>query len=268
MAKTKKKPNKESGKQVGKSKQLSGEMKSKRGDKVKKTKQVDHFEHIPFKLQEIMKSKDRMKNALVAGKKFKGSLFPVNKPEPSKYEDIPVPHFKRKKMETEKRFLQRMESATRHVLFLTKNQVERKPELAEDKQEKPANQGKSEKKKQYGKARMEKLQQKKLERHEDDMEKDLFHDEVAFGEVSMEPPQLTSKPKKAPIKSQKSSKDLLLNSLLGHSVSSGAKPSMARQRIVEEERVRAVEAYRLLKKQKLQQQETQKHVQKKLEAQE
>lgn len=52
---------------------------------------------------------------------------------------------------------------------------------------------------------------------------------------------------------QKSSKDLLLNSLLGHTVASTTKPSMARQRIMEEERVRAVEAYRHLKKQKQQQ---------------
>lgn len=54
---------------------------------------------------------------------------------------------------------------------------------------------------------------------------------------------------------QKASKELLLNSLLGHTVISTAKPSMARQRIMEEERERAVEAYRLLKKQKQQQHE-------------
>lgn len=54
---------------------------------------------------------------------------------------------------------------------------------------------------------------------------------------------------------QNASKKLLLNSLLGHTVSSTAKPSMARQRIMEEERVRAVEAYRHLKKQKQQQHE-------------
>lgn len=101
----------------------------------------------------------------------------------------------------------------------------------------------------------------------------------------MAPPSLSAKPKKAPVKSQvtcssrhsadfvvwvgcgwpcvtplcffiqKSSKELLLNSLLGHTVSSTAKPSMARQRIMEEERERAVEAYRQLKKRKLQQQE-------------
>lgn len=49
---------------------------------------------------------------------------------------------------------------------------------------------------------------------------------------------------------QKASRDLLLNSLLGHNVASTTKPSMARKRIMEEERERAVEAYRHLKKQK------------------
>lgn len=113
----------------------------------------------------------------------------------------------------------------------------------------------------------------------------MFLDHVAFGEVTMAPPSLTAKPKKAPVKSQvttcgfvtfsqqpsnllrlnyssssllfaqKASKELLLNSLLGQTALSTAKPSMARQRIMEEERQRAVEAYRLLKKQKQQQHE-------------
>lgn len=52
------------------------------------------------------------------------------------------------------------------------------------------------------------------------------------------------------------SKKLLLNSLLGHTVTSTNKPSMARQRMMEEERERAVQAYRLLKKRKQQQHET------------
>ncbi|MED6252728.1 hypothetical protein ATANTOWER_016023 [Ataeniobius toweri] len=72
----------------------------------------------------------------------------------------------------------------------------------------------------------------------------------------MAPPSLCTKPKKAPIKTEKASRELLLNSLLGHTVASTAKPSMARQRLMEEERQRAVEAYRLLKKQKQQEQQT------------
>ena len=56
-----------------------------------------------------------------------------------------------------------------------------------------------------------------------------------------------------PTSFQKAPKQLLLNSLLGHTAATKGKPSMARQRIMEEERVRAVEAYRLLKKQRQQQ---------------
>lgn len=50
-------------------------------------------------------------------------------------------------------------------------------------------------------------------------------------------------------------KGLLLNSLLGQTQFSTAKPSMARQRMMEEERQRVVQAYRHLKKQKQHQQE-------------
>lgn len=151
--------------------------------------------------------------------------------------------------------MRRMENETKHVLFLTNNQVDRKPELGEDKQERPADKGKSDKKKEYDKVRLQKLQHKKLGRQEDKLEKEMFIDHVPFGEVTLAPPSLTSKPKKAPIKSQKAPKALLLNSLLGHTVTSTTKPSMARKRIMEEERERAVAAYRYLKKQKQQQHE-------------
>lgn len=59
--------------------------------------------------------------------------------------DIPVPHFKRRKRETVKAYVQRMENETKHVLFLTKNQVDRKPELDPDNQ--GTAKGKTEKKK-------------------------------------------------------------------------------------------------------------------------
>ena len=69
------------------------------------------------------------------------------KPDDSQSGDIPVPHFKRGKQESVKAYIRRMDNETKHVLFLTKNQVERKPELDADKQEKPADKGKSDKKK-------------------------------------------------------------------------------------------------------------------------
>ncbi|XP_057717070.1 coiled-coil domain-containing protein 137 [Corythoichthys intestinalis] len=245
-----KKTKRKAGNPLDKTGQQQSAKKQKRNVKAKKdNKQEDHLEHIPFRLQEIMKSKERMKSASSKGKKH--ATVYQRQPEKSEIGDIAVPNFKRGKKETVKHFLQRMEIESRHVLFLTENQVDRKPELDEDKQEKPADQGKSEKKKEHDKLRLQKRQLKKLERQEDRMEKQMFQDDIPFGEVSMEPPSLTSKPKKVPIKPQ-ASKELLLNSLLGNATST-AKPSMARQRIMEEERQRAVLAYRQLKQQRQQQ---------------
>ncbi|XP_023120134.1 coiled-coil domain-containing protein 137 [Amphiprion ocellaris] len=253
MGKNKKNKTNESGKQAGKAGQQPRKLK---GDgKPKKAKEEDHLEHIPFRLREIMKSKDRMKKGSLKSKKLKAAISPNSKAEDSQDGDIPVPHFKRGKQEGVKAYLRRMDNETKHVLFLTKNQVDRKPELDADKQEKPAGKGKSDKKKEHDKVRLQKLHQKKLDRQETKMEKEMFIDTVAFGEVSMAPPSLSVKPKKAQVKPQNAAKELLLNSLLGHTAASTAKPSMARQRIMEEERVRAVEAYRLLKKQKQQQHE-------------
>ncbi|XP_031723892.1 coiled-coil domain-containing protein 137 [Anarrhichthys ocellatus] len=247
MGKNKKNKTNESGKQVGESGQRPSDKKLKQRDGKPKKAKPDHMEHIPFKLREIMKSKERMKTGSLKTKKLKEAISPKGKPEDSETGDIPVPHFKRGKAESVKAYLRRMDNETKHVLFLTKNQVDRKPELDDDKQEGSADKGKSEKKKEYDQLRLVKLHQKKLNRQLAQMEKDMFVDDVPFGEVSMAPPCLSAKPRKAPVKPKK---ELLLNSLLGHTVVSTTKPSMARRRIMEEERVRVVEAYRLLKKQK------------------
>lgn len=137
----------------------------KRHGKPKKA-EPDHLQHIPFKLREIMKSKDRMKKGLLKPKKpkkgEKSSILPfpfifsvgvdltcvslvTSTGEPCDG-DIPVPHFKRRKQESEKAYVRRMENETKHVLFLTKNQVDRKPEQDAD-EEKPGSKSKSVKKK-------------------------------------------------------------------------------------------------------------------------
>lgn len=77
------------------------------------------------------------------------AILPKSKAEDSQEGNIPVPHFKRKKQESVGAYLRRMDNETKHVLFLTKNQVERKPELDADKQEKSVDKGKSEKKKEW-----------------------------------------------------------------------------------------------------------------------
>ncbi|XP_075999367.1 coiled-coil domain-containing protein 137 [Genypterus blacodes] len=253
MGKNKQNKHKEAGKQADKAGQHPSDKKLKRDGKVKKAKE-DHLNDIPFRLREIMKSKERMKMGNKA-KKLKKAI--ISKNEQTQDGDIAVPHFKRKKQESASAYIRRMENEAQHVLFLTNNQVERRPELKAEKQEKPADKGKSEKRKEYDKVRLQKLQQKKLDRQVAELEKEMFVDHIPFGEVSMAPPSLSVKPRKSMLKPETGgTKDLLLNSLLGHtSASATAKPSMARQRIVEEERVRAVEAYRLLKKQKQQQHE-------------
>ncbi|CAG00237.1 unnamed protein product [Tetraodon nigroviridis] len=257
-----------------------------------KKAEPDHLQHIPFKLREIMKSKDRMKKALLKPKKPKKGEKSSPLPFPCIFSvgvgltgvspvvpsgdpcdgEIPVPHFQRGRRESEKAFVRRMENETKHVLFLTRNQVDRKPE--QDGDEKPSSKSKSEKKKTYDSFKLQRLQQKKYERQEARLEKQMFVasnsprsklprrfksvcvvDDVPFGEVVLAPPSLSSKPKNAQVKSQKDSGTLLLHSLLGHSVTSTNKPSMARQRMMEEERERAVQAYRCLKKQRQEQHE-------------
>uniref|UniRef100_A0A4W4H345 Coiled-coil domain containing 137 n=1 Tax=Electrophorus electricus TaxID=8005 RepID=A0A4W4H345_ELEEL len=200
-------------------------------------------EHIPFRLREIMKSKEKMK---MGSRKLKRMMR-----EP-KALVTDIPHFRRGKKETVPAYLHRMERETQHVLFLTKNQRERQPELQLQENE-TKSKHKSEKKK-----KLQRLQKKKLEKREERAEKEMFVDEIQFGEVAMAPPSLTTKPKKAAEKLQGASTGLLLSSMLGHSVVSTSKPSMARQRMMEEERERVVQAYRHLKMQKQEQQERQK----------
>ncbi|XP_054464006.1 coiled-coil domain-containing protein 137 [Anoplopoma fimbria] len=252
MGKNKKNQSNEPVIQADKSGLHSSDKKLKQRDGKPKKAKPDHLEHIPFRLREIMKNKEKMKTGSSKSKKLKEAISPKGQPEDSQSGDIPVPHFKRGKAESVKAYLQRMENETKHVLFLTKNQVDRKPELDADQQENPPDKGKSEKKKEHDKVRLQKLHQKKLDRQVAQIEKEMFIDTVPFGEVSMAPPTFSAKPKKAPVKS-KGTKGLLLNSLLGQTAVSTTKPSMARQRIMEEERQRVVEAYRLLKKQKQQQ---------------
>ncbi|XP_022521935.1 coiled-coil domain-containing protein 137 [Astyanax mexicanus] len=219
----------------------------------------EHLEQIPFRLREIMKSKEKMKMGSKKLKKMRTTPFNA---QTETSDDIPVPHFRRGKQESESAYLKRMSRETEHVLFLTNNQSERQPELHLEETETKSNKQKSEKKKLFDKGRLERLHKKKLSQKEEKAEKEMFKDEVQFGEVAMQPPALTAKPRKAPGKSQGASKDLLLNSLLGQTAST-VKPSMARQRMMEEERERVVQAYRQLKKQKQEQQEKQKSMKKK-----
>ncbi|XP_078081831.1 coiled-coil domain-containing protein 137-like [Mustelus asterias] len=217
-----------------------------------KPKNIDEQE-IPYKVREIMRSREKMK------KQKKKPEKPVKKP-PSMgadpHRDIPVPKFKRRKHEPERAYIERMEKEAQHVMFMTKNQVARRPELDKEKEEKAGNvKLKSEKKKEFDRKRLEKFMRKKTERKEMKLEKEMFTDTVRFGEVVMRPPTLTAKPRKSQETDQPGQRQLLLKALIQRSEETqGSKQptmSMARQRMMLEERERVIKAYRTLKKQKL-----------------
>ncbi|KAM5272714.1 coiled-coil domain-containing protein 137 [Ctenodactylus gundi] len=228
---------------------------SRPGPRGKGAKKVDRKpknrdeQEIPFRLREIMKSREEMKNALSfkqrkkrAQEAFRNTLEKEAKGEAP---DIAVPRFKRRKGESDGAYIQRMEQEAEHVLFLSRNQVPRQPEVqaAHPKE-------KSERKRAFQKRRLEKAQQKKEARAAERLERELLQDPVQFGEVVLQPPELTTKPRSSAIRAQPGRKSLMLRQLLSPGgVSQPPAPSLARQRIVEEERTRAVQAYRALRKQ-------------------
>ncbi|XP_065271895.1 coiled-coil domain-containing protein 137 [Emys orbicularis] len=216
-----------------------------------KPKHLDEQE-IPYRLRELMKSREEMKNPKSKKRRKAVSKRKPAAPDPAAPQgDIPVPKFKRRKQESVSAYFQRMEQETQHVLFLTKNQLQREPEAEEPAPEK------SQKKKEFQNKRLEKMRKKREEKKAAMLEKALFQDPVQFGEVAMQPPALTVKPRKGAIKEKAGPRQLLLTALLapGHTAPArkAAPMSLARQRIVEEERERVIQAYRNLKKRRQQQ---------------
>ncbi|XP_075702954.1 coiled-coil domain-containing protein 137 [Rhinoderma darwinii] len=217
-----------------------------------KPKDLDTQE-IPFKLREIMKSRMEMNNPKKKKKK------PAKKQGPDNEElqtDIKVPTFKRKKHESVYNYLDRMNRETQHVVFLSKNQRDRMPEKEVDEKGEPvvdvSIKEKSQKKKDYNRRRLDKFIKKKEEKKETRLEKDMFTDTVMFGEVVMEPPSLTVKPRKGKAETKPGEKKLLLKSLFDKPSSAALPPvmSLARKRLLEDERERVVQAYRDIKKKK------------------
>ncbi|XP_038227513.1 coiled-coil domain-containing protein 137 isoform X2 [Dermochelys coriacea] len=215
-----------------------------------KPKHLDEQE-IPYRLRELIKSREEMKNPKSRKRRKAVSKRKPVTPDPAAQGDIPVPKFKRWKQESVSAYIQRMEQETQHVLFLTKNQLQREPETEEPAPEK------SQRKKEFQNKRLEKMQKKREEKKAAMLEKALFQDPVQFGEVAMQPPALTVKPRKGVIKEKAGPRQLLLTALLapGHVAPArkAAPLSLARQRIVEEERERVIQAYRDIKKRRQQQ---------------
>ncbi|XP_052052688.1 coiled-coil domain-containing protein 137 isoform X1 [Apodemus sylvaticus] len=205
-------------------------------------------QEIPFRLREIMRSRQEMKKTLSNKKRKKEAQVAfkktLEKEAKGEEPDIAVPKFKQRKGESDVAYIQRMEQEAQHVLFLSKNQPTRQPEVqAAPKKEK------SERKKAFQKRRLEKAQKKREARAVDRLEQELLKDTVRFGEVVLQPPELTVQPRRSTCRDAPGKKSLMLKTLLGYG---GAPPapatSLARQRILGEERERAVQAYRALKK--------------------
>ncbi|MCJ8739493.1 hypothetical protein PDJAM_G00047910 [Pangasius djambal] len=181
-----------------------------------------------------MKSREKMNMGSNQLKKIMRACKPKVQMEICEPEHIRVPHFRRGKQESDRAYLRRMSQETQHVFFLTKNQPERRPERYLE--EKASTSNEEIKKKLFNRGRWLHMKKVKPKEH--------------FGEVALAPPSLTVKPKKAPVKTQRASNSLLLSSILGRTDVSTVKPSMARQKIIEEEHERVVHAYRQLKRHK------------------
>nr|XP_027811366.1 coiled-coil domain-containing protein 137 [Marmota flaviventris] len=221
-----------------------------KGEKVINCKPKNQDEQeIPFRLREIMRSRQEMKNPLSSKKRRKEAQVAfrrtLEKEARGTEPDIVVPKFKQRKGESDGAYIQRMEQEAQHVMFLSKNQASRHPEV-----QVASKKEKSDRKKSFQRRRLDKARQKKEARAADRLEQELLQDTVKFGEVVLQPPELTAKPRRSETRDQPCQKSLMLRKLLIPSnVSQPLTISLARQRIMQEERDRAVQAYRALKQQ-------------------
>ncbi|NXV20203.1 CC137 protein, partial [Cepphus grylle] len=217
-----------------------------------KPKHPDEQE-MPFRLRELIRSREAMKHPNPGKRRVAEKQQQPKSKGPKAPGDIPVPKFRRGKKESERSYICRMEQEVQRVLFLTENQLQREPEKEAMAPEK------SKRKKEFQNKKLEKARKKKEEKKEAMLEKSLFQDTVAFGEVVTQPPTITSRPRGRGPAEQAGRKRLLLTSRLGQSQASpaslAAPMSMARQRIVEEERARVIQAYRDIQRRKQQQRE-------------
>ncbi|XP_010001114.1 PREDICTED: coiled-coil domain-containing protein 137 [Chaetura pelagica] len=214
-----------------------------------KPKHPDEQE-IPFRLRELIKSREAMKRPGPGKRRAAEKKQQPKSKGPKAQGDIPVPKFRRGKGESERSYIHRMEQEVQRVLFLSKNQHQREPEKQGMAPEK------SKRKKEFQNKKLEKARKKKEEKKEAMLEKSLLQDTVAFGEVVTQPPTITSRPRGRGPAEQAGRKQLLLSSCLGQTQVSPAAPmSMARRRIVEEERARVIQAYRDIQSRKRQQRE-------------
>ncbi|NWZ00617.1 CC137 protein, partial [Loxia curvirostra] len=213
-----------------------------------KPKHPDEQE-IPFRLRELMQSREALKRPGPGKRQVAEKKQQQKCQGPKVPGDVPVPRFRRGRGESERSYICRMEQEVQHVLFLAENQPQREPEKEATAPEK------SKRKKEFQKRKLEKARKKKEEKKEALLEKSLMQDTVPFGEVVTQPPTITSRPRGRGPAEQAGRKQLLLTPRLGQSQASPASPvspvvSMARRRILEEERARVIRAYRDIQRRK------------------
>uniref|UniRef100_A0A663EEM5 Coiled-coil domain containing 137 n=1 Tax=Aquila chrysaetos chrysaetos TaxID=223781 RepID=A0A663EEM5_AQUCH len=158
----------------------------------RKEKKVDNMkpkhpdeQEIPFRLRELIRSREAMKRPNPGKRRAAEKKQQPKSKGPEAQGDIPVPKFRRGKGESERSYVCRMEQEVQRVLFLTKNQLQREPEKEATAPEK------SKRKKEFQNKKLEKARKKKEEKKEAMLEKSLFQDTVAFGEVVTQPPTIT-----------------------------------------------------------------------------
>nr|XP_021389888.1 coiled-coil domain-containing protein 137 isoform X2 [Lonchura striata domestica] len=206
-------------------------------------------QEIPFRLRELMRSREALKRPEPGRRQAAEKKQQQKSKGPKAPGDIPVPRFRRGRGESERSYICRMEQEVQRVLFLAENQLQREPEKEATTPEK------SKRKKEFQKRKLERARKKKEEKKEDMLEKSLLQDTVPFGEVVTQPPTITSRPRGQGPAEQAGRKQLLLTPRLGQSQASPVSPvspvmSMARRRILEEERARVIRAYRDIQRRK------------------
>ncbi|NXR93634.1 CC137 protein, partial [Hypocryptadius cinnamomeus] len=209
-------------------------------------------QEIPFRLRELMRSREALKRPDPGKRQGTEKKQQQKSKGPKAAGDVPVPRFRRGRGESERSYICRMEQEVQRVLFLAENQLQRQPEKEAEAPEK------SRRKKEFQKRKLEKARKKKEEKKEAMLEKSLLQDTVPFGEVVTQPPTITSRPRGRGPAEQAGRKQLLLTPRLGQSQASPLSPvspvspavSMARRRILEEERARVIRAYRDIQRRK------------------
>lgn len=156
---------------------------------------------------------------------------------------------KRKRGESKFRHMQRLSTAVDMSIQKAKQEAQECPEKELDKKEKPPPPKKVKTKERLQKLK-EKRKQIKLKKLEELNEKERWTDHVEFGEVVMRPPTITAKPRKAGEVKKPGQRDLLFLKK-GFGTSKKSNMSLARTKALNDERERVIQAYRDMKRTKM-----------------